>query len=260
MKTVFMGASSLGYACCERLLTKGANIVKIFTVPKEFNIVYKKGDLKTVKNVNYADFDELGKKYGIPVIEVSTKLSDYEDLYLSLAPDFALAIGWYHMIPSSFLEVTPRGVAGIHGSLLPKYRGNAPLVWAMINGEEETGVSLFYFEKEVDSGDLIAQKKIPIVETDTISDLLEKAKLASVEILDENYPLLIANQITAVPQNHSEATEFPARSPKDGEIDWSWERRRIRDFIRAQTRPYPGAFTIINGKKVTIWDADVENV
>lgn len=260
MKTVFMGASSLGYTCCERLLQQGANIIHIFTVPREFNIAYKKGELKTVKNVNFADFRELGEKYGVPVTEVSTKLNDYKDLYLSLVPDFSLAIGWYHIIPNVFLENTPRGIAGIHGSLLPKYRGNAPLVWAMINGEQTTGVSLFYFEKEVDTGDIIAQKKIDIDKRDTIAELLVKVKIASLAMLDENYHLIEQDQVIPQPQNHNEATEFPARSPEDGEIDWSWEPKRIQDFIRAQARPYPGAYTMFGTKKVIIWDADIESL
>lgn len=258
MKTVFFGSSLLGYRCCEQLLRNGANIVHIFTIPQEFSISYNAGDESKVSNVNYADFRLLSKKYGVGLTEVVSKLSNYEEIYKSVSPDFALAIGWYHMIPYSFIDATPRGVAGIHGSLLPKYRGNAPLVWAMINGEKQTGVSLFYFEKEVDAGDIIDQEKVDITENDTISDLLKKVESASLSILDRTYPLIESGTHQSVPQKHEDATYYPARSPKDGEIDWSMSVKQIRDFIRAQTRPYPGAFTIIGNTKITLWDADIE--
>jgi methionyl-tRNA formyltransferase len=148
-------------------------------------------------------------------------------------------------------------VAGIHASLLPKYRGGAPLVWAIINGEKTTGVSLFYFDQGVDTGDVIAQKKIEISDTDDIRTVYEKATLAAVDVLRESLPLIREGQAPRIPQDHANATIFPQRKPEDGLIDWTRTPDEIRNFIRAQTRPYPGAFTVLEGKKVTIWDADI---
>jgi methionyl-tRNA formyltransferase len=258
MKIAFFGASELGYNCCEEIIKAGFEVVGIFTIPQEFNISYSPD--KPIKNYLHKDFYELGKKYNLPVFSVNQNIKTFEQDFISLQADFILAIGWYYMIPTNMLKLAPKGAAGIHASLLPKYRGNAPLVWAMINGEKETGVSFFYFEKGVDEGDIIAQEKFSIEETDTIKDVLEKTQQASIDILLKNLPLIANNTNKRIQQDHSQATLFPKRTPEDGLIDWSWDKQRIKNFIRAQTKPYPGAFTIINDKKVIIWDADILDI
>lgn len=258
MKTVFLGASALGRECCRALLEAGKEIAHIYTLPSTFSIKYSGEERRKVCNVLHGNFVELGNEFGVPVTEVSGKLADHGEEMARVAADFILAIGWYHMIPRSILSLPPKGVAGIHASLLPKFRGNAPLVWAMIEGEKKTGVSFFYFGEGVDEGDLIGNRSFVIETEDTIADLLVKTERASVELLLETYDAVADGSVRVTPQDHSQATKFPARKPADGEIDWSWPAERIRNFIRAQTRPYPGAFTVIDGKKVTIWDASVE--
>lgn len=259
MKVLFFGASELGYECCECLINSNTEIVGIFTIPQQYSIKFKneKGPV-VLNNVIFKDFNELGKKYNIPVTTVEGKMTEHLQYIKDLKPDLILVIGWYYIIPESVMSIPGKGAIGIHASLLPKYRGNAPLVWAIINGEKETGISLFYFDKGIDSGDIIDQKKIEITETDTIKEVLEKVKLNSKEILLKNIPLLKAGAAARVTQDHSKATVFPKRTPLDGEIDWSLSSQQIKDFIRAQTKPYPGAFTYINGKKIIIWDADIE--
>jgi methionyl-tRNA formyltransferase len=254
MRIVFFGASDLGYQCCETLIKMGQNVVGIFTIPKQFNISYSKD--KPVNNVLFRNFHELGDHYAIPVIEVEGKMANYFDQLAKLEPDFLLVIGWYYMIPKSFRELAIKGCAGIHASLLPKYRGGAPLVWAMINGEKETGISFFYFSDGVDDGDLIAQVKFPIEESDTIKQLLDKTQQSSLRIIEEYIPK-ISNGTALRYSQKGEPTYVPQRKPEDGLIDWSWDKEKIKRFINAQTKPYPGAFTIIEGKKVIIWDADI---
>jgi methionyl-tRNA formyltransferase len=202
----------------------------------------------------------LGKKYNIPVFKIDGDLKEYTEVLKELKPDFLLAIGWYYMIPKKMLMLAEKGAAGIHASLLPKYRGNAPLVWAMINGEKETGVSFFYFEGGVDEGDIIAQESFPIEESDTIKNLLFKTNAASKKILVEHLSKISKGTASRIKQDHSKASLFPKRSPEDGLIDWNWDIQRIKNFIRAQTKPYPGAYTIIAGKKIIIWDADVMSI
>jgi methionyl-tRNA formyltransferase len=258
VRIVFFGATDLGYACCEALIQAGHDVVGIFTIEQNFNISYSPG--KPVHNVLFKDFTFLRTKHNIPVYVINGDIKSYQEQFEALNPDFILAIGWYYMIPAQMLDITSKGGAGIHASLLPKFRGNAPLVWAMIEGKKETGLSFFYFADGVDEGDIIAQKKFPIEHSDTIREILEKTKNASVEVLLEQIPLIAKGTAARISQNHEEATLFPKRSPKDGLIDWTWDSDRIRNFIRAQTKPYPGAFTIINGKKVIIYDADIIDV
>ena len=255
MNIVFFGATELGYDCCEALLKNGHTISGIFTIKQKFNISYSPG--KPVKNYLFKDFGVLAEEYNIPIVAIDEKLGDHIGSFKAMKPDFALAIGWYYMIPNSFLNLCSKGGAGIHASLLPKYRGNAPLVWAMINGEKETGISFFYFSDGVDDGDIIGQYKFSIEEDDTINEVLQKCNEASRNILIEKMPLIENETLVPTKQNHDEATYFPKRSPEDGLIDWSKSNKELKNFIRAQTKPYPGAFTIINEKKVIIWEADI---
>lgn len=252
-----MGASELGFDCCNAIINKGHNVVGIFTIPQKFNIKYKEqaGRIQ-VNNCLYKDFRSFASD-NLPVVLVEEKMTAYQESLAAMKPDLILAVGWYYMIPPSMIAMAPKGAIGIHGSLLPKYRGNAPFVWAIINGEKETGISLFYFEKGVDEGDIIAQEKFPIEESDTIREVLEKARLSSIKVLEEYLPQLANGTAPRMVQDHSKATIFPKRTPEDGKIDWAWDAIRIKNFIRAQTKPYPGAFTIINNKKVVIWDADL---
>lgn len=234
----------------------GEEVVGIFSIPQEFRISYS---ATPVKNVTFHSFAELAARNNIPLVNVEKKMTDseYLETLRSWRPDFGLVIGWYYMVPQAIRSIFPKGVAGIHASLLPKYRGGAPLVWAIINGEKTTGVSLFYFDQGVDTGDVIAQKKIEISDTDDIRTVYEKATLAAVDVLRESLPLIREGQAPRIPQDHANATIFPQRKPEDGLIDWTRTPDEIRNFIRAQTRPYPGAFTVLEGKKVTIWDADI---
>lgn len=255
MNIVFLGASSLGLQCCRLIIEKKlANVCGIYTIPKKFEISYSD---KPVENVNFADFHELGKEFGIPVTDVTGKMGSYSESIKSLKPDLIVVIGWYYKIPESILKIAPKGCVGMHASLLPLYRGGAPLVWAIINGENKTGLTFFYLDSGIDNGDIIAQHEIEINNNDYIKDILAKVNHTALNILTEYLPLLAAGNSPRIKQDESLATYFPQRKPEDGEINWSWDVKKIKDFIRAQSKPYPGAFTIINGKKITIWDADI---
>jgi methionyl-tRNA formyltransferase len=253
---VFFGATALGHACCRALLDRGVQIAGIVTIPSTFSISYAKGG---VKNVTHQSFDDLARKHKLPTLSVDSGMGgpELERVIASWKPDLAIVVGWYYMIPRRIRELFPLGVAGVHASLLPKYRGGAPLVWSIINGESSTGVSLFYFDDGVDTGDLVAQSKIRIGHDDTIATVYKRASAASVRLVSRYVPLMLNGNAPRQPQDHSLATVFPQRAPKDGLIDWTQSPEQIRNFIRAQTKPYPGAFTYIDGKKVTVWSADI---
>jgi methionyl-tRNA formyltransferase len=255
MRIVFFGATNLGHRCCERLFELGEEVVGILSIPEEFKISYSAAP---VRNVNYRGFELLALKHGVPLVYASGSApEEYLETLRSWKPDLGIVVGWYYLIPAAVRQLFPLGVTAIHASLLPRYRGNAPLVWAIINGERETGVTLFYLDKEVDAGDIIAQRSFPIGVADSIKSVSENATTVALEILTEAVPLLRTGRAPRTPQDHSLATQFPARRPEDGLIDWDQSPESLRNFIRAQTRPYPGAFTIINGKKVIIWDAEI---
>lgn len=227
-------------------------VIGILTTPPE--IAIPRWD-KPVAIKTYANFDDL--QCDIAVMRGKLTTSSYLQHLNRWQPDLLLVLGWYYIIPHEARESVPLGCAGIHASLLPKYRGGAPIPWAIINGEITTGVTLFYMGDGIDDGDIIAQKDFAIEDADNCVTAYEKATQSSIQILREYLPLIATGTAPRTPQDHSQATYFPLRKPEDGLIDWSWSAKRIHNFIRAQTRPYPGAFTYIQGKKVVIWDADI---
>ena len=254
-RIVFFGATELGYGCCAKLVEMGEDVVGIVSIPREFRISYSP---EPVRNVTFRDFEDLADRAGAPLVYVTTQMDDqrYLDVLRSWRPDFGLVVGWYYMLPRDVRSRFPHGVAGIHASLLPHYRGGAPLVWAIINGEKQTGVTLFYLDDGVDIGDVIAQRPFEIAWDDTIASVYEKASSASVELVREFVPLIRAGTGGRTPQNPAEGSRFPQRTPEDGRVDWhAVSATEAYNRVRAQTRPYPGSFTYLGAEKIVIWRA-----
>jgi len=261
MKVVVLSSTAFGYRCLKEgiLETSGVKVVGILTTPPQISYSHSG---KTVSISTHVNFVELAKQAGCEVVEMCGKMTatDYLEPIKRWHPDLMLVLGWYFMIPRKVRDAVSLGCAGIHASLLPKYRGGAPITWAIINGETKTGISFFYIVDGVDKGNIIAQRELSIEDNDNCATVYEKVTQTSIKVLREYLPQIATGNAPSIVQDGSQATQFPMREPKDGEIDWSWSAKRIRDFIRAQTRPYPGAFTYIKGKKVIIWDADVLDV
>ncbi|MBO5608330.1 MAG: methionyl-tRNA formyltransferase [Treponema sp.] len=176
-------------------------------------------------------------------------------------PDIVLSINYLFLIENDLITYPKSYAINVHGSLLPKYRGRTPHVWAIINNEKETGITAHIITTECDKGNIIAQKVIPITKEDTGGSILEKYK--------ESYPLLIDEVISKVQsgnvetkkQDESKATYYPKRTPDDGEIDWNWQKERIYNWVRAMAPPvYPGAFFFDGNKKVTVQKAVFSDV
>ncbi len=258
-KIIFLGTTTFSYEILSHLLKLGFKIDAVFTMPLEFDISYSE---EKVTIYTFADIQELAESHNIPCRIVNSapnqRITDFHNEIASLRPDVILVMGWYYMVPEKVRNLAKYGAWGIHASMLPDYAGGAPLVWAIIEGEKKTGVTLFRLANGVDDGDLIAQMPITIEDEDTIKEVYTKAIRCSKVMLAEN--LSNISSIEFRPQDKSKIKVYPQRKPSDGEIDWNWDVVRIRNFIRAQSKPYPGAFTIINGKKVTIWDADIKQI
>lgn len=252
----FFGTTNYSKELLLFLLEKDLVPKVIFSIPQEFNISYSN---EKVKNTNYAELKSISNKYNILYYEIDSvngkRTKDYETIIKELNLDLILVLGWYYMIPKSIRELAKYGAWGIHASLLPKYAGGAPLNWAIINGEKQTGVTLFRMEDGVDDGDIIAQKSFSIKYEDTIKEVYDKATIASKQILAE-----ILNNIKNVkftPQDKNKIEVHPQRNPQDGEIDWNKSAVEIYNFIRAQTLPYPCAFSIINDRAIKIIDSKI---
>jgi len=169
--------------------------------------------------------------------------------------DLMLVVSWRYMIPANIYRRSSRGTFVFHDSLLPKYRGFSPTVWAIANGEKYTGVTLFKIAEEVDMGDIVDQITVPIGPKDTIADVMEQITLAYLALLEKNINGLLNGSIKLRPQDDSCATYTCKRLPEDSKIDWSLSYKNIYNLIRAVTLPYSGAYTYFSGKKLRVWGA-----
>lgn len=252
---IFLGATHFGREILQSLLAHGHRPCAIFGIPEYFNISYSSTQ---VRNFNFYDFSPIAKELHIPfkwVCSPEQKIISYYDFIKNLKADFMLVAGWYYTIPSKIYRLTKLGAFGFHNSLLPQYAGGAPLVWALIEGQKHSGVSLFRMEESIDSGDIIAQKQFSIEEDEYIADILKKATKAAIEMALE----LFDKPICFTPQSGPPQI-YPQRSPVDGKIDLNWDSSRIYNFIRAQSAPYHGAYIeTIDGKWLVIEKARISD-
>jgi methionyl-tRNA formyltransferase len=255
LRVFFIGATNLGLMCLETLLAlDDIDVVGVLTAPKEFRISYSEGP---ISNVQHADFEPIARAHNLPLFYLVSSMAE-EHLGVKVfqqEPDCFLVVGWYHMIPAGWMLDTPS--FGLHASLLPRYRGGAPLVWAMINGETRTGVTLFQMDNGVDTGPIFSSREIEISCNDEIADVLGKAEEAALEIVRLDLPAIALGKLAGRPQPDGDYPVMPQRSPLDGEIDWSQPAEFVSRFIRAQTKPYPGTFFQVSGHRVIVWRASV---
>jgi methionyl-tRNA formyltransferase len=169
--------------------------------------------------------------------------------------DLLLAVNWRYFFPRSVYEPPSLGAYIFHDALLPHYRGFSPVVWAMMNGEKETGVSLIACDQEIDAGGMVDQVAVPIGEEESIAQVTEKVTGAYLDVLERNLPSLLAGKADLADQDHSQATYTCKLVPADAQIDWTLSTETIHNLIRAYSQPYPGAYTFLNGERLTIWAA-----
>lgn len=164
------------------------------------------------------------------------------------SPDFIFSFYYRHMLPPELLALARRGAFNMHGSLLPKYRGRAPVNWAVLKGETETGATLHAMVAKPDAGDIVDQEAVPIGEDDLAADVMRKVARAAETIMKRSIPALLAGTVRLRPQDLARGSYFGSRKPEDGRIDWTKSAREIHNLVRAVAPPYPGAFT--DGMKI----------
>lgn len=202
-------------------------------------------DKKSLEIIDFAKLKSIPLFIGNPR---DGKLSSFIN---EVEGDLLLSINYLFLVEKDLIKKFKYPI-NFHGSLLPKYRGRTPHVWSIINNEVETGVSAHFIDVGCDTGDVILQKKIPILENDTGFSLLEKYIEAYPFMVSEIIKLYESNNIIRIKQDNSISTIYGKRTPSDGEINWDWQKERINNWVRAQAFPYPGAFTFYEGDKVTI--------
>lgn len=243
-RVLFLGSKAQGLRCLSLMHDVGGHaIVGAITIDD-------RDDTRT----EFAGFQTLCRDRNLP-LHVATSRQHSEALARDLAPELCVVVGWYWLIGKATLAAVPHGFIGIHNSLLPKYRGVSPLVWAMINGEPEVGISMFSFSEGIDDGELWAQAAVSVEPDEYVADVLQKLTDKTLELLRDTFPAILAGRARPRPQANIEPTYCAARRPIDGRIDWHAPAQQVHDFIRAQSKPYPGAFTYFQGRKLIIWRA-----
>lgn len=245
MRVIFVGSQELGKLCLEELLKKD-EVSAVFTISPKKHEKWKN------------EVAILTKKNNIPLY-VNENINDYVDKIKKMNLDAMFVMGWRKIISSEILNASKLGCFGIHCSLLPKYRGNAPFTWPIIMGEKKTGTTLFKMDETADTGDIVIQKKCEILENDTGGTLQEKLFELSIKMLREVLPSFRNGKIPLITQKHEGFSYFGPRKPEDGIIDWNKTSMELYNFIRALAPPFPMAFTSYNGRKIFITKASIAN-
>ena len=170
----------------------------------------------------------------------------------ALAPDFIFSFYYRRLLPQALLALARRGALNMHGSLLPKYRGRAPVNWAVLMGEHETGASLHYMVAKPDAGALVDQQPVPIGPDDTALIVANRVADAAVVVLTRALPRLIAGTAAATPLDLTQGSYFGARRPEDGRFEWEWPAARIHNLVRAVAPPFPGAYADLAGRRLKV--------
>jgi len=235
---------NVGYRCLQELMRQQVDIALVFT-----------HDDSPSEEIWFASVRELAKRHDIPVVTSDINLRENVALVEELAPDLLLCFYYRHMLRDEVLQIPRLGALNLHGSYLPKYRGQVPVNWAVIKGDSETGATLHYMTGKPDAGDIVDQERVRIEFSDTALDVFNKVTQAAVAVLARSLPLLLADSAPRVPMDLSGGSYFGRRRPDDGRIDWRRSALEIYNLIRGVTHPYPGAFSYLEGKKIVIWSA-----
>ncbi len=196
----------------------------------------------------FASVAECARRYGIETVTPRPdELPDVASRLAELRPDFIFSFYYRHMLPAAMLETATRGALNLHGSLLPRYRGRAPVNWAVLAGETETGASLHYMTAKPDAGDLVGRESVPILPNDTAGEVMNKVTVAGERLLWRLAPQLADGSAPRTPLDLAAGNYCGRRRPEDGRIDWHRGAREIHNLVRAVAPPYPGAFTELSG-------------
>jgi len=248
-RILFFGYSEVGYECLSLLLERGDRVVALFT--HEDN----PGEKIWFKTPALA-----AKERGVPVFtpgKIATP--EWIGRIAALEPDLILSAYYRNMISTRILALAPLGAFNMHGSLLPRYRGRAPINWAVLHGEPRIGMTLHRMVKAPDAGAIVDQEGVDLGPRDTAEQAFRKALPCARRILARRIDQLLAGTAPETPQDDSRATYFGGRKPEDGRVDWSRTSREIFNLIRAVTDPYPGAFTDLAGARLMIWWAEPDS-
>jgi methionyl-tRNA formyltransferase len=251
MNIIFMGTPEFAACSLRKLVVSQHNVLAVVTQPDR----PKGRGMKVISS----PVKETALAHHIPCFQPERpKEKEFIDILRDLKPETVVVSAYGHIIPRDILDIPPYGCVNIHSSLLPRYRGAAPMNWAIINGEAETGITIMLMDEKMDTGDILLQRAVSLAPTCTARELYEVLAPIGAELLIEALDGLEKDSITPVKQDDSKATYAPKLKKEDGLINWEKSSKEINNLIRG-VNPWPGAFTYINNKLLKIWSAKIED-
>ena len=248
-RAVVFAYHDVGVRCLKVLLSAGVEVALVVTTKDDPNEIQW-----------FDSVQRVAQEYGLPVITPdNANTPEVEQAVTELRPDFVFSFYYRSMIAASILNAARLGALNIHGSMLPNYRGRAPVNWAILHGARESGATLHYMVSRADAGDIVDLLAVPILENDEAREVFNKVTVAAEIILARSLPGLIAGTAPRLPQRLEEGKYYGRRRPEDGKIDWSAGARDIHNLVRAVAPPFPGAFSQIDGQRWMIHRTRVES-
>ena len=248
MRIVFLGTPDFSVSCLDALINSKHEVVAVVTQPDK---------ARNRMVVSFSPVKEEALKHNIQVLQYDKiRVQGVEDLK-ALNPDIMVTCAYGQIISQEILDIPKYGVINVHASLLPKYRGSAPIQWAILNGEKETGITIMQTALGVDSGDIILQEKIAIKENETAGELFDDLAKIAPSVLMKAIDLIESGKATFTKQNEEEATHFPMLKKEDGHISWDLDGSTIINKIYG-LNPWPSAYSILDGKIFKIYKAKYE--
>jgi methionyl-tRNA formyltransferase len=247
-RAVVFAYHDVGVRCLKVLLSAGVEVPLVVTTEDDPNEAQW-----------FASVSATAHDYGLRVVtpaEVNTP--ELVRSVQELRPDFVFSFYFRSMIGAPLLNAARLGALNIHGSLLPRYRGRAPVNWAILHGERETGATLHYMNARADAGDIVDQQAVPILQDDEAREVFNKVSVAAELVLARSLPGLIAGTAPRIQQRLEDGQYFGRRRPEDGKIDWTSSAREIHNLVRAVAPPFPGAFAQVDGQRWMIYKTRVE--
>ena len=242
MRAVVFAYHDVGVNCLKALLNAGIQVDLVVTHQDDPH-----------ENVWFASVAKLCEEKNIAYITPSAiELKDLIPKLEALSPDYIFSFYYRHMIPAQILACAKIASLNMHGSLLPKYRGRAPVNWAILHGESETGATLHIMEAKPDAGDIVGQVAVSIGPDETATDVFGKVSQAAVKVLETVLPSLTAGHVPRKPNELQKGSYFGGRKPADGQIHWDQTAQQVHNLVRAVAPPYPGAFTEYEGKTMIV--------
>ena len=251
MKIVFMGTPDIAVGCLQKIIDEKHEILGVVTQPDKPVGRGKKMGMPPVK--------ELALKYDILVYQpIKARDEEFVQVLRELNPDLIVVVAFGQILPKSILDIPKLGCVNVHVSLLPKYRGAAPINWVIINGEEKTGVTTMYMDEGLDTGDMILTSEFALDDEITAGELHDIMKEEGALLLKQTIDLIAKGEAPRIPQNHEEFTYAPMMNKTLGQIDFSKSAKEIHNLVRG-VNPWPSAYTTYKGQTMKVWKTNVLN-